>query len=958
MPTSPSTRRARRVTGAPPPRPHPARSVVAATAAPSPPLSLPVLAFAAAAAVTGVVRPVGGATIATASVAGGWRGGDDGGRRSWQGGVTAVRRPAGAATLLRLRGGTGSGWAGSAVAPALPRRRLLKVSPGGDAAPPGGLPSPPPGLSWVVVVCASAGQGGDGPQTPPPGGPDGDGGAAGSTPTPTADTDAAVTADAAAAEDDSLRPWWAPITPLWTAVKRAGFVLGLATGLAVSGVVLFAPEGGGVDSAGVAAVREKTTLFEYILTDLQRGYVEEVDMDALFEAGVEGMLGTLDPYTSFESVAEARELSLKTAGKYVREGYGGVGLGISLDRRDPSRVVVISAFEGYAYDAGVRPGDVLETVNGQPVVNLGVSATSDLLRGDPGTPVSITVARTGEAAPLSFSLTRRRVVIKDVPVAALLGTPSEGVAYIRLASFARDAAEECRFALRGLDAAVREAGGPGVTSLVLDLRGNPGGLLTSAVEVAEVVLPKGSVVVSTKGRGLGQEPRYISSADPAIGPAVRLAVLVNGGTASASEIVAGAVQDLDRGVVVGSRTFGKGLVQNVQTLPYDTALKYTVGKYYTPSGRCIQSTNYSTASVTPALPAPPPPPTPITPAPPSVPSAPVPLLPPDDDAEPDSPITDASPATDAPDIPAPALSPEAPSSPGTGPDGRPPALPRRPVGPPGTAYKSRAITESERREFRTASGRLVRDGGGIEADVSVPVPPPSDLEAALRTEAAFFYYAAEYAAGLPADSRETLPEDFAVTDALYADFVAWVTDNAVVSDGGPALPSAGASEASVRAKSPSVSSLPSAAAGTATRAPPAIKLESRFVEAYAQLEEALRSAGYDTAVESVGALKAATAAELRADFTRHEKALRAALDDAIRQRLQPDSDRMVAALEGDEALGVALEVVRDGERYAGVLRSPTVTFAAGVRAGAEGGEGDAEGGEVAHIARVPKAANR
>lgn len=235
--------------------------------------------------------------------------------------------------------------------------------------------------------------------------------------------------------------------------------------------------------------------------------------------------------------------------------------------------MVISAFEGYAYDAGVRPGDVLETVNGQPVVNLGVSATSDLLRGDPGTPVSITVARTGEAAPLSFSLTRRRVVIKDVPVAALLGAPADGVAYIRLASFARDAAEECRFALRGLDAAVKEAGGPGVTSLVLDLRGNPGGLLTSAVEVAEVVLPKGSVVVSTKGRGLGQEPRYVSSADPAIGPAVRLAVLVNGGTASASEIVAGAVQDLDRGVVVGSRTFGKGLVQNVQTLPYDTALK-------------------------------------------------------------------------------------------------------------------------------------------------------------------------------------------------------------------------------------------------------------------------------------------------------------------------------------------------------------------------------------------------
>lgn len=248
-------------------------------------------------------------------------------------------------------------------------------------------------------------------------------------------------------------------------------------------------------------------------------------------------------------------------------------MGISLDRRDPSRVVVISAFEGYAYDAGVRPGDVLDTVNGRPVANLGVAATSDLLRGDPGTPVSISVVRSGYAKPLSFALTRSRVVIKDVPVAALLGPPSDGVAYIRLASFARDAAEECRFALAGLNVATKEAGGTGVTALVLDMRGNPGGLLTSAVEVAEVVLPKGSVVVSTKGRGLGHEPRYVSGADPAIGSTVKLAVLVNGGTASASEIVAGAVQDLDRGVVVGSRTFGKGLVQNVQTLPYDTALK-------------------------------------------------------------------------------------------------------------------------------------------------------------------------------------------------------------------------------------------------------------------------------------------------------------------------------------------------------------------------------------------------
>jgi len=266
-----------------------------------------------------------------------------------------------------------------------------------------------------------------------------------------------------------------------------------------------------------------------------------------------------------------------------------------------------------------------------------------------------------------------------------------------------------------------------------------------------------------------------------------------------------------------------------------------------------------------------------------------------------------------------------------------------------STYSSRTITESERKDFHTAAGRLVRDGGGIEADVPVDAPPPSDLEGALRTEAAFFYYAAEYAAGLPAGTREVLPDDFEVTDEMYADFVAWVTDNAVVSDGRPALASS-SSAAAAPAKTANAADRPKAGAPSAAlRAPPAIKLESRFVEAYAQLEEALRSAGYDSAVASVGALKDATAAELVADFSRHEPALRKALDDAIRQRLQPDSDRMVAALENDDALRVALDVVRDGDRYASVLRPPTVTFAGGEGV-LGGGKPDAEG----QVARLPE----
>jgi len=214
--------------------------------------------------------------------------------------VAACRRPGAGVALPNRGGGAATSLFGGAARPRLLRCRPV-VDGSGDAVE---LPPPPPGHTWVVIVEAAA----DGVRTPPPTGPGGDGGGGGGD------------GDEAAAP----RRWWAPIAPVWAAVKKAGFVLGLATGLAVSGVVLFAPDGGG-DGTGLAAIREKTTLFEYILTDLQRGYVEEVDMNRLFEAGVEGMLGTLDPYTSFESVAEARELSLKTAGKYVGGRESSIG---------------------------------------------------------------------------------------------------------------------------------------------------------------------------------------------------------------------------------------------------------------------------------------------------------------------------------------------------------------------------------------------------------------------------------------------------------------------------------------------------------------------------------------------------------------------------------------------------------------------------------------------------------
>lgn len=382
-------------------------------------------------------------------------------------------------------------------------------------------------------------------------------------------------------------------------VAPGGFLWGFVAGLAISAVVLFYPlDRGDMENA----LREKVTLFDFILQDISTGYVDKVDINKLFESGVNGMLATLDPYTQFENNAEAVEMHVKTSGK-----YGGVGLGISngevLDSQraamgGKNRVVVVSAFEGYAFDTGVRPGDVIDSVDGHSTSGMNITSVTELLRGDPGTTVEISVLREGVPQPLTFTLKRQKVQLRDVPVATFIGDKSDGIGYVRLQSFAKDAAAEVSNAIETLmsDAASATPSSR-LRGLVLDLRNNPGGLLNAAIEVAESIIPRGSVIVSTKGRGMGPGPTYISNRDPVAPPDLPVAVLVNGQTASASEIVAGAIQDLDRGVIIGSRTFGKGLVQNVQELPYKTALKFTVGRYFTPSGRCIQAQKYDQKNV-------------------------------------------------------------------------------------------------------------------------------------------------------------------------------------------------------------------------------------------------------------------------------------------------------------------------------------------------------------------------
>jgi carboxyl-terminal processing protease len=279
--------------------------------------------------------------------------------------------------------------------------------------------------------------------------------------------------------------------------------------------------------------------------------------------------------------------------------------GISLQERiDEKKVMekvrnqgirVASAFEGYAFDYGMRVGDRLISIDDTPVTqDTTVEDVRDKLRGTPGTSVEVSFEREGVEDTQTVSIPRTVVKIRDVKLATLLGNPSDGIGYIQLTGFAQDAGREVRNSILRLQRQAEDASGgeKSLQGLILDMRGNPGGLLTSAVDVSSLLVPKNSDIVSARGRGF-PSILYRSRVEPILDKSTKLAVLINDGTASAAEIVTGAIQDLDVGVVVGKdRSFGKGLVQNVQELPFDTALKFTVAKYYTPSGRCIQGINY------------------------------------------------------------------------------------------------------------------------------------------------------------------------------------------------------------------------------------------------------------------------------------------------------------------------------------------------------------------------------
>ncbi|GMU95937.1 S41 family peptidase [Ignavibacterium album] len=325
-------------------------------------------------------------------------------------------------------------------------------------------------------------------------------------------------------------------------------------------------------------ISKNMELFGKVYKEISFNYVDEINPEEFMREGIKGMLKSLDPYTVFIDESKQEDIDLMTNGK-----YGGIGVTIGV-RND--RITITEILEGYAAQKqGLRIGDIVIEVDGEPINSSDIDDLSSKVKGEPGTAVQLKVVRNNDKDTLLFNVIREEIVIRNLVYADFYPKNSNNV-YLKLSNFSRSAAEEIKNSLKRLKEEKP------IESIVLDLRGNPGGLLDVAVEVCNKFLKKDLLIVSTKGREPSSEKKYYAKEEPLV-PDEKLIVLINENSASASEIVAGAIQDHDRGVILGTQSFGKGLVQTITPISYNTSLKITTAKYYTPSGRCIQKIDYS-----------------------------------------------------------------------------------------------------------------------------------------------------------------------------------------------------------------------------------------------------------------------------------------------------------------------------------------------------------------------------
>jgi carboxyl-terminal processing protease len=317
-------------------------------------------------------------------------------------------------------------------------------------------------------------------------------------------------------------------------------------------------------------------IFSNIVRELNLYYVDPIKPDTLIPSGVDAMLKTLDPYTVYIPESKMADFKFMTTGQ-----YGGIG---SLIRKKEDYAIISEVYKGFPADkAGLKAGDKIMEIDDKSIKGLSLNQVSERLKGVPNTEVILTIERPGMEKPMKVKLVRKKVSIPAVPYYGML---EDKIGYIRLSNFTSGAYKEVRGALDDLKK------NHGMESVILDLRGNPGGLLVQAIQIVNLFVEKGQTIVSTRGKVKDFDQVYRAPSQPD-DPDIPLAVLVNSGSASASEIVAGSIQDLDRGVILGQRTFGKGLVQTTRPVGYGGQLKMTSAKYYIPSGRCIQALDYS-----------------------------------------------------------------------------------------------------------------------------------------------------------------------------------------------------------------------------------------------------------------------------------------------------------------------------------------------------------------------------
>lgn len=515
-----------------------------------------------------------------------------------------------------------------------------------------------------------------------------------------------------------------------------------------------------------AIISRNLEIFNDIYKQLDLYYVDSLSADTVIGWGIDAMLHRLDPFTDYypENDDELRQMA---TGKYA-----GIGSVIRFSKKDDRTMISQPYDETPSAKVGLKAGDLIMTIDGKDVKGMPIDKVSSMLRGESGTTFELCVLRDGKER--SFKITRQTIQTPQVPYYGLL---REGVGYIYLTGFTDGASREVKKALVDLKA-------QGAKSLVLDLRENPGGALNEAVDITNLFVPKGKKVVYTKGKMTSVNREYHTASEP-VDTEMPIAVLVDGGTASSAEIVSGSLQDMDRAIVVGTRTYGKGLVQMIRDLPYRGNLKITTSHYYIPSGRCIQAHNYKH-------------------------------------------------------------------------DGTESIVP-----------------DSLTKVFHTASGREVRDGGGIKPDIEVKPDSLPTLIYDLTASDAFFDFATQYT-----NKHQSIAPagQFRLTDEDYDQFVNYVKEFGFT-------------------------------------------YNRRTEEVLKLLQDVAKREGYmDTAREEIEALKAKLSNDISTDLLRFRKEIEPYICDEIAQRYYGVRGGVQQQLVNDPCLDKALELLTSPEEYKKILQ--------------------------------------